>query len=77
MVTFRVDEDLRLVLQPAERLGVGDAVSVTFEGRAVLVGWLRTRPAARVSRADRDRGQPLGLLRLADRSVTPDEWPNH
>jgi hypothetical protein len=37
MIAERGDEDLRLVLQPAERLGVDDAVTVDLERRPHLV----------------------------------------
>ena len=44
VVAFVVDEDLRLVLEAAERAGVDDAVAVPLVGRPV--GVVRFRPAA-------------------------------
>ena len=44
VVALGVDEDLRLVLQPAERLGVKDAVTVTLEGGPELVRLARAGP---------------------------------
>ena len=46
VVALGVDEDLRLVLQPAERLGVEDAVAVALERGAELVGLLGPGSAA-------------------------------
>ena len=64
VVALRVDEDLRLPLQPPERLRVDDAVAVALERRAhaaLLLGKLAT---ARLERADRERRQ--ALLERAD-----------
>ena len=47
VVAHRRDEDLGLVLEPAERLGVDDAVAVELVRRPHRIGLLR---------ADRDRG---------------------
>ena len=41
VVALGVDEHLRLVLEPAEGLGVEDPVAVALEGRPVAVGRLR------------------------------------
>ena len=57
MIALRVDEDLGLALQPAERLRVDDAVAVALERRADARLLLRTLAALRLERADGERGQ--------------------
>ena len=47
VVAIGIDEDLRLVLQPSERLGVDDPIAVTLEGRAQRIRLFRPGPAAR------------------------------
>ena len=59
MVTFGVDEDLRLPLQAPERLRVDDAVPVALERRPHATRLLRKLPAARLERAHGERGQIL------------------
>src|SRR6476620_10930893 len=65
MVAGRVDEDLRLALQPAERLRVHDPVAVALERRADGRLLFRTQASARLVRADGERREP-GLLLLPD-----------
>src|SRR5215204_3900497 len=65
MVADGVDEDLRLSLQPPERLGVDDAVAIALERRPQIALLLRPEPPARLVRARGQRRQPL-LLLLAD-----------
>ena len=48
VVALGVDEDLGLVLQPAERLRVEDAIAVALEGGAELVGLFGADAALRV-----------------------------
>ena len=64
VVALGVDEDLRLALQPPERLRVDDAVAVALERRADARLLLRTLAALRLERADGERRQ--ALLELAD-----------
>ena len=66
MVALRVDEDLRLVLQAAERLAVDDPVAVALERRpqaALLLLGVVAPPG--LVRAHGERGEPA-LLLLAD-----------
>src|SRR3990172_990817 len=56
VVPFRVDEDLGLVLEAAEGLGVEDAVPVLLEGGAQGAGGLRAAPAAQAA-AGSKRGE--------------------
>ena len=72
VVALGVEEDLRLVLEAAERLGMEDAIPVAFEGRAKRVRLLRPRAAPTCRRARRRRREAL-LLGLADRSITADQ----
>jgi hypothetical protein len=63
VVTLGVDEDLRLVAQPAERLGVDDPVAIALKRRpqpAFVV--LAVRAAAALVRADGERRQPALLV---------------
>src|SRR5688572_25327697 len=64
VVSLGVQEDLGLVLQPAERLRVDDPVAVTLEGRAVLVRLLRPLAPSARRRTSGDRAQAL-LIGLA------------
>ena len=64
VVALGVEEDLRLVLQPAERLGVDDPVAVALERGAELVGLLRAARGPRLA-ADRVAG---GLRRSSSAS---------
>ena len=50
MVALVVDEDLRLVLQPAEGVGMDDAVAVALEGRAERIVRLGVEAPARRGR---------------------------
>ena len=61
VIAFRIDEDLRLPLQPAERLRVDEPVAVTLKRGANRARLLGHEPAPRVERAHRERRQP-GLL---------------
>ena len=65
VVALRVDEDLRLPLQPPERLRVDDPVAVALERRPHGALLLRRVPAARLVRAHGERREAL-LLVLAD-----------
>jgi hypothetical protein len=60
-----VDEDLRLALQPPERLGMQDAVAIALERCAQAAIVLGAQPATRVVRAHGERREPA-LLVLAD-----------
>ena len=64
VVARRVDEDLRLPLQPPERLRMQDPIAVALKGRPDRAGLLVELPAARLVRAHRKRRQ-CGLLALA------------
>ena len=55
VVAGRVDEDLRLALQPPKRLGVDDPVAVALERRADVALLDRAQPAARLVGAHRER----------------------
>ena len=65
VVARRVDEDLRLALQAAERLRVQDAVAVALERRADAALVLGARAPARLVRAHGERRERV-LLELAD-----------
>ena len=69
VVATRVDEDLGLVPESAERLVVDDAVAIALERRpqAALLLFLQRAPAGRVG-AHGERGEPA-LLVLADASL--------
>jgi hypothetical protein len=62
VVALGIDEDLRLEAQPAERLRVDDAVAVALERRAQPALLLGEVAAARLVRADGERGQPALLV---------------
>ena len=64
VVAGRVDEDLRLALQPAERLRVEDAVAVALERRADAALLLGAGAPARLVRAHGERRE-RALLQLA------------
>ena len=70
VVALGVDEDLRLVLQAAERLGVEDPVTVTLEGGPELVRWLGLDPATRRLGAHGRRREAL-LFSLPRDAVAP------
>ena len=65
VVALRVDEDLRLPLQPAERLRVDDPVPVALERRPHRARFLVALPPAGLVRPHRERREPAVLL-LAD-----------
>ncbi len=73
VVAFGVDEHLRLVLQPPERLGVEDAVAVPLERGAVAVRRLRSGPPAGLDDPDGCGRQSAELLRLAGLAGAQDE----
>jgi hypothetical protein len=62
VVALRVDEDLRLQPQPAERLRVDDAVPVALERRPQPAFLLGQVSPARVVRAHGERRQPAFLV---------------
>ena len=62
VIAFRIDEDLRLPLQPAERLRVDEPVAVTLKRGADRARLLRHEPAPRLEREHRERRQPRLLL---------------
>src|SRR5439155_20712619 len=55
VVASGIDEDLRLALQAAKRLGVEDPVAVALEGRAKSAVVLVPQPAASLVRANGQR----------------------
>ena len=59
VIALGIDEDLRLSLQPPERLRVDDAVAVALELGANLAGVLGELAPERVERAHGERGQEL------------------
>src|SRR5947207_2631082 len=65
VVATRVDEDLGLVLEPAERLGMHDPVAVALERRSQPAIVLGVDATTRLVRADRERREP-GLFLLPD-----------
>ena len=67
------EEHLRLVLQPAERLAVHDAIAIALERRPDRVFGLGAQPAARGGAQRRLRGEnlTLALLRAVRESWTP------
>ena len=65
VVAGRVDEHLRLVHEPPERLRVDDAVAVALERRAQQARLLLPRAPARLVGPDRQRREPA-LLVLAN-----------
>ena len=62
VVAGRVDEDLRLALQAAERLGMDDPVAVALERRAQPALVLGLEPPGGGVRADGERREPLLLV---------------
>ncbi len=77
VVALGVHEDLGLVLQPAERLRVEDAVTVALEGGAVAVGELGHRPALRLRRPRRPGGEQLVLEPFRVLSGAAEERSGH
>ncbi len=73
MVALGVDEDLRLVLEPPERLGVEDPVAVSLEGSAPLIGLFRRLPASGCGGPRRRRGEVLGFAVLGVGAVAADQ----
>src|ERR1700735_3751129 len=69
MIALGEDENLRLVLEPAERGGVNDAVAVAAEGAAALARRLRVQPAATACGIARIRRADYAIHR--HRSVSP------
>jgi len=65
VIASGVDEDLRLVHQPPERLGVHHPVAVALERRAQQARLLLARAPARLVRANRERRE-RALLVLAN-----------
>ena len=63
VVAGGVDEDLRLALQPAERLGMDDPVAVALERRPDVGLLLGLQPPAGLVRADRERRERVVLER--------------
>src|SRR4051794_19647446 len=66
VVALRVDEDLRLVAQPPERLRVDDPVAVALERSPQAAFVLRSLASSRLVRAHGERREPL-LFVLANR----------
>ena len=64
VIAGRREEDLRLVLQPAERLRVNDAVAIALKRRPDVVFRLLAQTAARIGALRRLRRQNLPLARL-------------
>ena len=62
VIAFRIDEDLRLPLQPAERLRMDEAVAVALKRRADRAWLLRHQPAPCLEREHGVRRQPRLLL---------------
>jgi hypothetical protein len=62
VVAARVDEDLRLALEPPERLRVDDAVAVALERRPNAASLLGKQTSARLEGTDGERREPLRLL---------------
>jgi hypothetical protein len=57
-------EDLRLVLEPPERLAVDDAVAIALKCRPDIVFGFRSKPPARVGALCRLRRQNVPLTRF-------------
>jgi hypothetical protein len=72
VVALGVQEDLGLVLQPPERLGVDDPIPIPLEGRPEGIQFLRTSSPAAMDGSSSRRAQAL-LFRLSDRPITPDQ----
>ena len=64
VIAGRREEHLRLVLQPAERLAVDDAIAIALKRRTDRVLGLGTQPAAAVGALGRLRRQDLALALL-------------
>src|SRR5438105_8454409 len=62
VIAFRVDEDLRLVSKPPERLGVDDPVAVALERRSQPAFVFGVSAATGLVRADGERRQPALLV---------------
>ena len=79
VVARGVDEDLRLALEPAERLRVDDAVAVALERRPHRRLLLGPQPPARLVRAHRERREPRAprssRMRAANVSATVSGMP--
>ena len=74
VIAGRREEHLRLVLQPAERLAVDDAIAIALKRRPHFVFRLRTKAAARVGAFRRLRRERVAFARLellADRHRPP------
>jgi hypothetical protein len=70
MVAGAVEEDLRLVLEPAEGAAVHDAVAVALEGGAELVALLLMGATARVGAALRAGSQMTALASFEVKTPT-------
>ena len=77
VIAFRIDEHLGLVLQPAEGLGVDDAVPVPLEGGSVLVGLFGHLPSPAVRRSGAGRSEEIVLHVLPLDSLPPSEKLSH
>ena len=64
VIARRREEDLRLVLQPAERLAVDDAVAIALERRADWILGLGPQPPSRIAALRCLRRQDLMLARF-------------
>ena len=64
VIAGRREEHLRLVLQPAERLAVDDAIAVALKRRPDVVFRLGAQAAARVGALGRLRREDLALARF-------------
>ena len=64
VIAGRREEYLRLVLEPAERLRVHDAIAIALKRRAHVIFRLLAQPPARVGALGRLRRQNLPLARL-------------
>src|SRR5437763_4132659 len=62
VIALGIDEHLRLVTEPAERLGMDDPVAVALEGRSQPALVLRQVASAGLVGADRERRQPPLLV---------------
>src|SRR5262249_2418550 len=65
VIATRVDEDLRLVLESSEGLGVNDAVAVALKRSPEAAFLVVVQASARLVAADRERREP-GLLLVSD-----------
>ena len=64
VIAGRREEHLRLVLQPAERLAVDDAIAIALERRPDVVFGFRAQPPARVGALGRLRREDVALALL-------------